>query len=946
MGAIPGSGLSLGTLFIAIEAKVDEAVKELQKFGDDTSKLLDQQKEKWKSMADVGDAFTKVGAGLTAAVSVPLAGIGVAAVKAASDLEKARIGFTTMLGSAEAAERMLKNLQQFAKETPFEFPDLVEAAQRMKALGFEADRIVPTLRTVGDTAAAMGKGKDVIDGITLALGQMTAKGKVSAEEMMQLAERGVPAWEILAKAIGVSIPEAMKMAEKGAISAAEAVPAILDGMNQKFGGSMEKLSQTLTGQWSNMKDQITLALIPIGEALIPALQNLLPILSSILEKVAEGARWFGQLPEPVQTAAIAIGALATALGPALLIAGQMMTAIAALAPAFAAIGPAIGAMVSALGPLAAALAGPPGWIAAITAALVALGVWIYANWDKIVAVLRDAWKGIQEAWTAVWSSITGAVTKIWEAFRSTVEPVWKFIVDLVSAVWNVVTAVWEAEWRVITGALRAVWNAIAPVVRAAFDPIVKFLKDLWDGIESLWKKTWDTIGKGLSGAWSAIAKAAKTAFSPAVKFLADVWDDLKAAWKRVWDGIESLLTGIWNRMAGAAKRAWEEIAKIGNIITGIPAKLNSLANSIRNVGNEADRAAGRSPIPEMNEALENTNEIVTALPSEIDNLATAIRNLGDAASAAHANLNFTPGFSAIQTGAAAAAGSVDVLRESVRDLDTQGSQGFDSFSKNAISATSNAQGAVNDFGREVSTIITNLAQDISKSLWEGGGSWAEKGLNALKSLGQAVTSLFIKPFAEGIANLLAGALKDLLGGSGLGGIFDGLKNIGKTAEEVVGKVGSAAPGAGTGAAGGVGSLVGAISGIATAIASVGSFITDIIFGIQTEKDFDTLNNHTLRIFNELSNLRTDEWSRWGGLMQIKDDVLNRMDLIVYDLDLAILKFDDIITGQSRIADVISSGSERVVGAIERVFTINLYGTDPSAVSTKLAQQLRLQGALT
>ena len=104
--------------------------------------------------------------------------------------------------------------------------------------------------SIGDAAAALGGGKETINGITLALAQMTAKGKVSAQEMNQLAERGVPAWEMLARQIGVSVPEAMDMAEKGAIKAAQAVPAILDGMNQKFGGSMDQMSRTLTGQWS------------------------------------------------------------------------------------------------------------------------------------------------------------------------------------------------------------------------------------------------------------------------------------------------------------------------------------------------------------------------------------------------------------------------------------------------------------------------------------------------------------------------------------------------------------------------------------------------------------------------------------------------------------------------------------------------------------------------
>ena len=327
-----GGGLTLGTLWLQIEAQVDGATKSLQKFGNDVSDQIDAQKKKWDGLSSVGDSLLGMGAGLTAALTVPLVGFGAAAVGAADKLQIARTAFITMLGSAEAADAMLKDLQAFAASTPFEFPDLVEAAQRMKALGFQSDQIIPTLRTVGDTAAAMGKGKDAIDGITLALGQMQAKGKVSAQEMQQLAERGIPAWRYLADAIGVDIPEAMKRAENGAIKASTALPAILGGMNREFSGSMEAMSKTLSGQWSNIQDQLTMALIPIGQTLIPMLQKLLPILSAVLGAVGDMGRAFQLLPGPVQTAVVGVAALTAALGPMILTLGAAMKGIGAIAP--------------------------------------------------------------------------------------------------------------------------------------------------------------------------------------------------------------------------------------------------------------------------------------------------------------------------------------------------------------------------------------------------------------------------------------------------------------------------------------------------------------------------------------------------------------------------------------------------------------------------------------
>jgi len=403
--ASSSGGLSLGTLFITIAANVDEALQGFQKFTADLGKLIDEQKSKFESLETVGQSLTKVGTALTAAVTVPLVGVGAAAVKVSEQLNTAKTSFTTMLGSATAADSMLKDLQKFAATTPFEFPELVDAAKRMQALGVSAQQVIPWLTSIGDAAAAMGGGKDIIDGITLALGQMQAKSKVSAQEMNQLAERGIPAWQILADKIGVSVPEAMKLAEKGAVSASTAIPAILAGMNSKFGGSMEQLNKTLTGQWSNFKDQITQALIPIGQALTPALASLLQVLQPVVAKIGEAAKWFNELPAPVKTFAVALGAMLAALGPVLLIAGQLAIAIAAIGPALAALGITLTVSVGALLGWAAA-------IAAAVAALVALGVWVYGNWDKIIGFIAESLAKVVAAFKSVVDGITWLTQKI------------------------------------------------------------------------------------------------------------------------------------------------------------------------------------------------------------------------------------------------------------------------------------------------------------------------------------------------------------------------------------------------------------------------------------------------------------------------------------------------------------------------------------------------------
>jgi len=169
-------------------------------------------------------------------------------------LQTAQIGFTTMLGSAEKAQKFLDDMADFAAKTPFEYPDLLDATKRMLAYGFAADDVFPMLRAVGDATAALGMGSEGVNRIILALGQMRAKGKLSAEEMRQLTEAGIPAWEMLADAMGKTTAEIMDMQQKGLIPADKAIQMMTAGMNKRFGGMMANMENTWVGVTSTIKD--------------------------------------------------------------------------------------------------------------------------------------------------------------------------------------------------------------------------------------------------------------------------------------------------------------------------------------------------------------------------------------------------------------------------------------------------------------------------------------------------------------------------------------------------------------------------------------------------------------------------------------------------------------------------------------------------------------------
>ena len=247
-------------LQVVIGARINEFNKEMGAL----------QKNVKRTFASDNLGISKGAVGAIVGVGVALGALGLASVKAAGQMEQTRIAFTTLLKDGEKAKSFLSELEKFAASTPFELPGVLDASKRLLAFGFSAEQVIPILTAVGDSAAALGIGEEGIQRLTLAIGQMQAKGKVSAEEMLQLAEAGVPAWEMLANKIGTDIPTAMDKASKGQISAAEGIQAVISGMNSKFGGMMEQQSQTVNGIMSNIQDSVTQTMVVIGDELIEA----------------------------------------------------------------------------------------------------------------------------------------------------------------------------------------------------------------------------------------------------------------------------------------------------------------------------------------------------------------------------------------------------------------------------------------------------------------------------------------------------------------------------------------------------------------------------------------------------------------------------------------------------------------------------------------------------
>jgi tape measure domain-containing protein len=206
--------------------------------------------------------------GVVAIGALAVAGAGWG-IKLAADAEQAEIAFTTMLKSGDAARAVLGELETFAASTPFQLNDLRDGAKQLLNAQVPASQLTDKLTMLGDIAA--GTGKPIGDFVRI-FAKVKATGKVSLETLNQLAERGVPIYTALQQQLGMSREKMLEMISKGKVGFTElngALTATASGAGV-FAGGMAAQSQTVSGLFSTLKDNVGFAMRELGTEIIGA----------------------------------------------------------------------------------------------------------------------------------------------------------------------------------------------------------------------------------------------------------------------------------------------------------------------------------------------------------------------------------------------------------------------------------------------------------------------------------------------------------------------------------------------------------------------------------------------------------------------------------------------------------------------------------------------------
>lgn len=301
------------------------SVKDLSRAGASGMRKLEQ------SARDAGGGFSQLSSVIgqlkrTAAAAfgvTAIANFGVAALKAASDMELLKKGLAFSLGET-GAEQLVRTMQAIGEASAYDTNELLPMARAWVNIGENAETAAAKMRTIVDAGSAYGMAADKLNSVNIALTQMQMKGKISAEEMMQLTEAGLPAWDLLAQKMGLSVSELQDMASKGELTK-EAMDTLFAAMQDRTAGAAASMADTLMGQWSNIEESAANSMAAIGDIISMGLN-----VPGILTEVGELTSGFKEHMTAIRDAARSAGvgnAVAAELAQVSPAAGAMAQAV-------------------------------------------------------------------------------------------------------------------------------------------------------------------------------------------------------------------------------------------------------------------------------------------------------------------------------------------------------------------------------------------------------------------------------------------------------------------------------------------------------------------------------------------------------------------------------------------------------------------------------------------
>ena len=581
---------------------------------------IEGMKSRFSGLREIAvGAFRQIGSSAVSAVGNGLKGW----VSDAMDTQKAMISLKNTMnfkGNGKDFDYVSKSMQNLAKDTNANTEDTLKLSTTFIGLGDDAKKAVGKTEALVKANQAFGGTGEQLKGVVQAYGQMSASGKVTAENINQLTDNNTALGSALKSTVMEMNPALKKYgsfasaSEKGAISV-----EMLDNAMQKLGKAGGGGVTTIGDAWDSFNETLSLALLPTLDALTPIISGLIDKMSGWGEiagkAVSNVVKYFQDLFQKLQENAATLAFLEawdnikSAFDSIVSIIGNLINSFLGIneettknATSTDNVAKSIGVFAGKLSEVTKKIAdflkkiseskeaidNIKVALAAFAGAFVALkvikgivkAIELYNNIVKIGTAIQGAFNAIMaiNPFVALGIAITAIVAGLVYFFTQTEtgKKAWASFVDFLKSAWDGIVSFfsgigqWFSDiWNGAVDGAKGIWQGLVNW----FSGVVQGIKNIWNGIKTFFTTLWTNVVTGIQTAWAGV-----TGF-----------------FTGLFDGVKNVVSIVFNAIGGFAGKAWEFIKSIWNTVISFYAGIfDGVRNVVANVFNALGKFAGNA----------------------------------------------------------------------------------------------------------------------------------------------------------------------------------------------------------------------------------------------------------------------------------------------------------------------------------------------------------------
>lgn len=316
--------------------------------------------------------------------------------------------------------------------------------------------------------------------------------------------------------------------------------SLLGSLLEKAGVDVDKFRANIIKIWGNIKTILTAVWQGIKNVAIPIFQTIWGVIKTVFEAIGKIidkiAPQFANLADQLANGNIDTDKWVK-VGEAIAKIIAVIVGVVAAVKTVIAVVRTVTSVVKGVSAVLSFVSSPVGLVILAIMALIAVGILLYKNWDKIKAFAIRIWTAIKDFFVNIFTSIGNFFTSIWEGISTFFSSVWNGIKETVSgavsAVWETISTVFSTIWEFISGVATNIWTSIT----TAFTNILSGITGTIGNIK-------DSIVTGFTAAIDWIKALPAQAVQWGKDIINSIVDGIKSAVSKVGEAVSGVASKI------------------------------------------------------------------------------------------------------------------------------------------------------------------------------------------------------------------------------------------------------------------------------------------------------------------------------------------------------------------------------------------------------------------